>query len=62
MNHLNISSVHKYIALICFHNNIEILGTGFPSPSTLTEKNLPNQIEKVFIATGGNSGLGFELV
>ena len=33
----------------------------FPSPPTLTEKNLPSQEGKVFIVTGGESGIGFEL-
>ncbi|KAI9738275.1 MAG: hypothetical protein M1834_008773 [Cirrosporium novae-zelandiae] len=31
-----------------------------PTP-TLTEKSLPDQTDKVFIVTGGNTGLGFEL-
>jgi short chain dehydrogenase len=34
----------------------------FLSPPTLTEEDLPNQTGKVFIVTGGISGLGFELV
>jgi len=32
-----------------------------PSP-TLTEKNLPSLVDKVFIVTGGNAGIGLELV
>lgn len=35
----------------------------FPSEEPpLTEKNLPRQNGKVFLVTGGNSGIGFELV
>lgn len=35
----------------------------FPSEEPrLTEKNLPRQDGKVFIVTGGNSGIGFELI
>ncbi|KAH9206604.1 short-chain dehydrogenase [Leptodontidium sp. 2 PMI_412] len=34
----------------------------FPPKPTLTEKTLPDQSGKVFIVTGGASGLGFELV
>ncbi|OQE02744.1 hypothetical protein PENVUL_c039G08283 [Penicillium vulpinum] len=33
----------------------------FPPPPTLTEVNLPSQNGKVFIVTGGYSGIGFEL-
>lgn len=33
----------------------------FPPPPTLTEANLPSQQGKVFIVTGGTSGVGFEL-
>lgn len=33
----------------------------FPPTPTLTEKNLPDQKGKVFIVTGGASGVGFEL-
>ena len=33
----------------------------FPPHPTLTEANLPSQKGKVFIVTGGNSGVGFEL-
>lgn len=33
----------------------------FPPPPTLTEANLPSQEGKVFIVTGGTSGVGFEL-
>ena len=33
----------------------------FPPNPDLTEKNLPNQKGKVFIVTGGASGVGFEL-
>ena len=33
----------------------------FPPPPTLTEVNLPRQNGKVFIVTGGYSGVGFEL-
>ena len=33
----------------------------FPPPPTLTEVNLPSQKGKVFIVTGGYSGVGFEL-
>ena len=33
----------------------------FPPKPSLTEKNLPNQDGKVFIVTGGYSGVGFEL-
>ncbi|KAL8714009.1 MAG: hypothetical protein Q9220_002155 [cf. Caloplaca sp. 1 TL-2023] len=33
----------------------------FPPPPTLTEANLPSQKGKVFIVTGGYSGIGFEL-
>jgi NAD(P)-dependent dehydrogenase (short-subunit alcohol dehydrogenase family) len=33
----------------------------FPPTPTLTEKNLPDQRGKVFIVTGGSSGVGFEL-
>ncbi|KAH7333416.1 short-chain dehydrogenase [Rhexocercosporidium sp. MPI-PUGE-AT-0058] len=38
------------------------LKTFFPPKPTLTEKTLPDQSGKVFIVTGGASGLGFELV
>lgn len=34
----------------------------FPPAPTFTEKELPSQTGKVFIVTGGNSGVGFELV
>lgn len=38
-------------------------GQSFPSETPrLTEKNLPSQAGKIFLVTGGNSGLGFELV
>lgn len=33
----------------------------FPPKPTFTEKNVPMQRGKVFIVTGGNSGVGFEL-
>jgi NAD(P)-dependent dehydrogenase (short-subunit alcohol dehydrogenase family) len=33
----------------------------FPPPATLTEENLPNQKGKVFLVTGGASGMGHEL-
>ena len=33
----------------------------FPPPPTLTEANLPDQKGKVFIVTGGASGVGYEL-
>ena len=33
----------------------------FPPKPTLTEVNLPSQKGKVFIVTGGTSGVGFEL-
>ena len=33
----------------------------FPPTPTLTEANLPSQKGKVFIVTGGASGVGFEL-
>ncbi|KAJ5164019.1 Short-chain dehydrogenase/reductase SDR [Penicillium coprophilum] len=33
----------------------------FPPPPTLTEVNLPSQNGKVFIVTGGYSGVGFEI-
>ena len=34
----------------------------FPSSPTFTEKDLPGLTNKVFMVTGGNAGLGFELV
>ncbi|KAL9625194.1 MAG: hypothetical protein Q9160_000596 [Pyrenula sp. 1 TL-2023] len=34
----------------------------FPPKATITGSNLPNQKGRVFIVTGGNSGIGFELV
>ncbi|MCJ1460622.1 hypothetical protein MMC28_011004 [Mycoblastus sanguinarius] len=34
----------------------------FPPSPTLTEKNAPSLVGKVFIVTGGNSGVGLELV
>lgn len=34
----------------------------YPPKPTLTEANLPEQNGKVFIVTGGNSGIGFEIV
>jgi NAD(P)-dependent dehydrogenase (short-subunit alcohol dehydrogenase family) len=34
----------------------------YPPAPPLTEANLPSQIGKVFIVTGGNAGIGFELV
>ncbi|MCJ1227333.1 hypothetical protein MMC12_003988 [Toensbergia leucococca] len=34
----------------------------FPPETDFTEKNLPDQSEKVFIVTGGSSGVGAELV
>ena len=34
----------------------------FPPPPTVTEKTLPSLAGKVFIVTGGNAGVGFELV
>ncbi|RNJ58866.1 hypothetical protein D7B24_003954 [Verticillium nonalfalfae] len=36
--------------------------TFLPYKATLTEENLPDQFGKVFIVTGGNSGVGKELV
>ncbi|KAG7125391.1 Short-chain dehydrogenase/reductase pkfC like protein [Verticillium longisporum] len=36
--------------------------TFLPYKATLTEENLPDQSDKVFIVTGGNSGVGKELV
>lgn len=33
----------------------------FPPKPTFTEDNVPSQQGKVFIVTGGNSGVGFEL-
>jgi NADPH:quinone reductase-like Zn-dependent oxidoreductase len=33
----------------------------FPPAPPLTEDNVPSQRGKVFIVTGGNSGVGFEL-
>jgi hypothetical protein len=60
-NHLNINSVHKYIALICFNNNVEILGTDFPISAYSHRENLPNQTGKIFIATRVNSSLSLEL-
>ena len=33
----------------------------FPPPPPLTEANLPSQAGKVFIVTGGNTGIGYEL-
>lgn len=33
----------------------------FPPKPTITESNLPNQKGKLFIITGGNSGIGYEL-
>ena len=33
----------------------------FPPTPTLTEQNLPSQQGKVFLVTGGASGLGFEI-
>ena len=37
-------------------------GQLFPSSPTFTEKDLPGLTNKVFMVTGGNAGLGFELV
>ncbi|KAH6715495.1 hypothetical protein BKA61DRAFT_604704 [Leptodontidium sp. MPI-SDFR-AT-0119] len=34
----------------------------FPGKPTFTENDIPNQTGKVFMVTGGNAGLGFELV
>lgn len=34
----------------------------YPPKPTLTETNLPDQADKVFIVTGGNNGVGFEVV
>ena len=34
----------------------------FPGKPTFTQNSIPNQNGKVFMVTGGNSGLGFELV
>jgi len=34
----------------------------YPPKPTLTEANLPNQSGKVFLVTGGNAGVGYELV
>lgn len=34
----------------------------FPPAPTLTERNVPSQVGKVFIVTGGNAGIGFELI
>lgn len=33
----------------------------FPPRPTLTEKDVPSQHGRVFIVTGGNGGIGFEL-
>lgn len=33
-----------------------------PPPPPLTEANLPSQAGKVFLVSGGNAGIGFELV
>lgn len=34
----------------------------FPPAPTFTERDLSSQAGKVFIVTGGNSGIGFELI
>ncbi|KAK9238845.1 hypothetical protein V1525DRAFT_82374 [Lipomyces kononenkoae] len=39
-----------------------ILAQNFPPSPTFTEKNVPSLAGKVFIVTGGNSGVGLELV
>lgn len=48
-----------------FCNSSTTMGTTFsqiwPPAATLTEKNLPTQQGKVFIVTGGASGIGYEL-
>lgn len=38
------------------------LAQAFPPRPTLTEKNIPSLVGKVFIVTGGNAGVGLELV
>ncbi|KAL2068160.1 hypothetical protein VTL71DRAFT_16258 [Oculimacula yallundae] len=39
-----------------------LLAQFFPGTPTFTEEDIPSQIGKVFMVTGGNAGLGFELV
>ncbi|OQE95366.1 hypothetical protein PENNAL_c0002G00899 [Penicillium nalgiovense] len=51
--------------VIAFENDNPGMGVTwsqiFPPPPTLTEVNLPSQNGKVFIVTGGYSGVGFEI-
>lgn len=39
-----------------------LLSQWFPPQPTYTEQHVPSQKGKVFIVTGGNHGIGFELV
>lgn len=34
----------------------------WPPPPTFTEKDVPSQEGRVFIVTGGNQGVGYELI
>jgi NAD(P)-dependent dehydrogenase (short-subunit alcohol dehydrogenase family) len=45
------------------HSTLQIIiAQIWPGKPTFTEKDIPSQAGKVFIVTGGNAGLGFELV
>jgi hypothetical protein len=54
---------HLAITRITTMSAVRIYGSQLrpPAPS-LTESNLPDQAGKVFIVTGGNAGIDFELV
>lgn len=67
-NSIFISTETSKTALAFMHKTIQYLNSMgvtwsqiFPPPPTLTEVNLPSQKGKVFIVTGGYSGVGFEL-
>ncbi|EAS37145.3 uncharacterized protein CIMG_02499 [Coccidioides immitis RS] len=46
---------------MCLSTLRSIYSQSFPPPAAFTEKNVPSRSGRVFIVTGGNAGIGFEL-
>ena len=66
-NKFFISEIQQLIPINGFHpsqmSSIFRLYTQlFPSKPTVTEENLPDQVDNIFIITRSNTGIGFELV